>query len=102
MDLEESLAYQKAHRKRPKDIILAFSEPKVIGEILLLRPCRVRLIGELSREEFERRLRITSGQPKSVAGSAALAGARVVVEGSSAVAMPPPGCRHFYAARLHD
>lgn len=82
----------------PADIVMAFTEPRAINEVLTAGTLRYRITASISRKEFLERLRANRQRPNAVAAEVGAVGSRVDVESARDKAEPGPEFTHFYAA----
>jgi hypothetical protein len=96
MKIKDAAKFQLASRKNPKDPVIGYAEPLQIDEVFIMYGNRLRIVREISKEEFIERLNIHKTKPHHVAASADIINSKVDVENAEDKTEVPSDLKYFY------
>lgn len=100
MNIRDAVTYRKMQGKRPTDIVVAFEQREAINEVILYDRWRLRLVKEITREEFMIQLQYHKTRDDRTTASTEVIGARVDIENAKDLQEPSPKMKYFYAAEI--
>jgi hypothetical protein len=83
---------------RPTGVVLAFTGPNPLNEVILAGHLRYQLTKEITHDEFMAQLRENATHTRSVAATGWVTGSKLDTGESIDAAEPGPEFTHFYAA----